>query len=53
MKTASEYEAMAEECFRWAQQLRSALDRGHDPKQYNREGQDIIAVNILLSCRSC
>jgi hypothetical protein len=35
-----------EEARSWAKQLRSALNRGHDPEQYNREGQEIIAVNI-------
>jgi hypothetical protein len=35
-----------EEARSWAKQLRSVLDRGDDPEHYNREGQEIIAVNI-------
>jgi hypothetical protein len=35
-----------EQARNWTNQLRSALDRGHDPEQYNREGQETIAVSI-------
>jgi hypothetical protein len=35
-----------EEARSWAKELRSSGDRGHDPEQYNRERQEIIAVTI-------
>jgi hypothetical protein len=35
-----------EEARSGAKELRSALDRGHDPEQYNREGQEIVAAAI-------
>ena len=33
---------------RWAKELRSAVDRGHDPQLYNRERQKIKPVESFI-----